>query len=69
MHYLLSTVHVYSILLDVVSDYHVTPPVNPYNTAPELWRTDGLFGLCLATVFWTLATTRFSSCLQACSRA
>jgi hypothetical protein len=25
-------------LLDVVSDYHVTPPVHPDNTASELWR-------------------------------
>jgi hypothetical protein len=37
MHYLLSTLYVYSILLDAVSDDHVTPPVKPDNTAPELW--------------------------------
>ncbi len=42
MHYLLSSLHVYSILLDVVSDYHGTPPVKPYNTAPELWRLRAL---------------------------
>ncbi len=39
MHYLLSTVYVYSILLDAVSDYHVTTsPVTPDNTAPGLKR-------------------------------
>jgi hypothetical protein len=27
-----------SILLDAVSDYDVTPPVNPQSTATELWR-------------------------------
>ncbi len=38
MHYLLSLVYVYSILLDAVSDYYVTTqPVNPDNTAPQLW--------------------------------
>ena len=37
MHYLLSTLYVYSILLDAVSDYHGTPPVNPDTTAPQLW--------------------------------
>jgi hypothetical protein len=42
MHYLLSTLHVYSIFFDVVSDYHVTPPVHPDNTAPELWRLRAL---------------------------
>jgi hypothetical protein len=42
MHYLLSTLYVYSILLDAVSDYHVTPPVNPDNTAPQLWRVRAL---------------------------
>ena len=42
MHYLLSTLYVYSILLDVVSDYHVTPPVKPDNTAPDLWRLRAL---------------------------
>jgi hypothetical protein len=42
MHYLLSTLYVYSILLDAVSDYHVTPPVNPDNTAPQLWLVRAL---------------------------
>jgi hypothetical protein len=42
MHYLLSTLYVYSILFDVVSDYHVAPPVKPENTAPELWRLRAL---------------------------
>jgi len=42
MHYLLSTLHVYSILLDAVSDDHVTPPLKPDNTAPELWRLRAL---------------------------
>ena len=42
MHYLLSTLYVYSILLDAVSDYHGTPPVKPDNTAPELWRLRAL---------------------------
>jgi hypothetical protein len=38
MRYLLSSVYVYYILLDAVSDYRVaTPPVNPDNTAPGLW--------------------------------
>jgi uncharacterized CHY-type Zn-finger protein len=66
MHYLLST------LLDAVSDYDVTPPVNPDNTAPELWRFRALTifsEFCFATAIWTLAATNFSSCLQTCSRA
>jgi hypothetical protein len=43
MCYLLSTVYFYSILLDAVSDYHVsTQPVNPDNTAPGLWRLRAL---------------------------
>jgi hypothetical protein len=33
---------IYSILLDAVSDYHGTQPVNPDNTAPELWRLRAL---------------------------
>ena len=38
MHYLLLIVYVYSILLDAVSDYHVTtPPVDPDKAAPQLW--------------------------------
>ena len=31
-----------SILLDAVSDYHVTPPVDPDNTAPQVWRLRAL---------------------------
>ena len=31
-----------SILLDVVSDHHILPPVTPDNTAPELWRLRAL---------------------------
>jgi hypothetical protein len=27
-----------SILLDVVSDHRILPPVTPHNTAPGLWR-------------------------------
>jgi hypothetical protein len=42
MHYLLSNLYVNSILLDAVSDYHVTPPVKPDNTAPNLWRLRAL---------------------------
>ena len=42
MHYLLSTLYVYSILLDAVSDYHGTPPVKLDNTAPTLWRLRAL---------------------------
>ena len=42
MHYLVSTLYVYSILLDAVSDYHVTPPVNPDITATELLRLRAL---------------------------
>ena len=73
LNYLLSTLYAYSILLGVVSDYHVTPPpVNPDNTAPKLWwlRALTIFSeYFFATAFWTLAATSFSSCLQACSRA
>jgi hypothetical protein len=39
---LVSTLYVYSILLDAVSQYHVTPPVKPDNTATELWRLRAL---------------------------
>jgi hypothetical protein len=42
MHYLLSTLHVYSILLDAVSDYHVTPRVKTDNSTPELRRLRAL---------------------------
>ena len=42
MHYLLSTLYVYSTLLDAVSDHHVTPGMNPDNTASELWRLRAL---------------------------
>jgi hypothetical protein len=42
MHYLLSTLHVYSILLDAVSDDHDTLPLKPDNRAPELWRLRAL---------------------------
>ena len=38
----MSNLCVYSILLDAVSDDHVTPPVKPDNTAPELWRLRAL---------------------------
>ncbi len=38
----MSTLSVYSILLDAVSEYHGTPPVKPDNTAPELWRLRAL---------------------------
>ena len=31
-----------SVLLDAVSDYHVTPLVKPDHTAPELWRLRAL---------------------------
>jgi hypothetical protein len=42
MHYLLSTLHVYSILLDAVSDDHVTPPLKPDNRESELWQLRAL---------------------------
>jgi hypothetical protein len=58
MHYLLSTLHVYSILFDVVSDYHVTPPVHPDNTASELWR------LLVLTIFSELFLPQLSGAYQ-----
>ena len=35
MHYLVSTLYVYSILLDAVSDYHVTTPWTPTRQHPS----------------------------------
>ncbi len=61
---------------DVVSDYSSTAAAKPDKHTPQPACTDDLFGLylvnltfCVATALWTLATTSFSSCLQACSRA
>ena len=45
MHYLVSTLYVYSILLDAVSEYHVTTRVDPDKAAPHLW------GLRALTIF------------------
>ncbi len=46
MHYLVSTLYVYSILLDAVSDYHVTPLLDPDKAAPKPW------GLRALTIFF-----------------
>ena len=40
-----------SILLDAVSDYHVTPLVKPDHTAPQLWRLHAL--TIFSVFFWS----------------
>jgi hypothetical protein len=60
MHYLPSTLYVYSILLDAVSDYHGTPPVKPYNTAVAIACTDDLFGLYLVDLHIVLCYSYLS---------
>ena len=72
MHYLLSTLYVYSILLDAVSDYHVTPPVklDSHSTgAVAIARTDDFLRFVFVAARWALKATSFSSCFQECSRA
>jgi hypothetical protein len=48
MHYLVSTLYVYSILLHAVSDYHVTTRVDPETPAVVIAGTDDFLPFCLS---------------------